>query len=233
MRLTKVILPLFFFLLFNSFSFATTSIHLKNGQMVEGNFLGGNSKSVDIEVSSQTININIKNIAYIIFDKKYITNLNLNSPNIASDSYNSDANEVLTALKVLKSITHSGANFRDYESKVKEVKIIIDEFIYTHKRTPVPNFNKQISDAIGYYNSASMAWRLSFTEDQFTYDQLPINKYCKKCKILQDLINTPDNIGYKDGGISEGILISSVGIKPLWQCAEDSIFAAEKTIKNY
>ena len=227
-----VLLLSFIFIFSNSISFASTIIHFKNGQMVEGNFLGGTSNAINIEVASQNISINIKEIAYIIFDKKYLTNLNNNSSSVVSDSYNSDATEVLKSLKVIKSITHAGVNYRDYQSKVMDATIKVDEFLDKHKKSNDPNFKKQIYDAIGYYNAASKAWLMNITDDQLSYFELPINEYCKKCKILQEVINSPDNVEYKDGGRSEGILISSMGIRPLWQCADDSIVAAEKALKN-
>ena len=51
-----------------SLSFAAL-LNLKNGQKIEGNFVGASEKEIRIEVASQILKFKIEDVSSIIFDK--------------------------------------------------------------------------------------------------------------------------------------------------------------------
>lgn len=200
---------------------------LKNGQRVEGAFVGGSDKEVRMRVGSQTLKFKVDEIAQIVFD-----------PAAAAQGYQSisggfeqAAKEVLRELKALQSVVTGGVTYQDYGRRFSDAKIKVDAFIDEYRENPVPAFNEHVSDAIGYFNAASTAWSQKITSER-RYESLPNNPYCLKCAALQKEIDDyyDRNKGKKRNMWDDGYTIASFGMSPLWECASDAIAQAEKAL---
>lgn len=228
-----VTLFLFISLIFdNSLANSTTLLQLKNGQKVEGYFKGATSQEIHIEVASRILNFKISEVSHLIFDAESFSNLNDLEPN----SFKSAAKKALRSVKALQTLTHAGVNYEDYSKRVNDSNIVVGEFLDVYTESQNKEFNELITDAIGYYNAASLAWSSGISDDEMIICSLPENEYCKKCQELQNVIIKLKNDSkydvYRKGVRGEGFAIRSFGIQPLWKCAEKAISMAEKLLEN-
>ena len=196
---------------------------LKNGQRVEGAFVGGSDKEVRMQVGSQTLKFAVDEIAQIVFDPAAV------AQGYQSTPFEQAAKEVLRELKALQSVVTGGVTYQDYGRRFSDAKIKVDAFIDEYRESPVPAFNEHVSDAIGYYNAASTAWSRKITVGET--ESLANNPYCLKCVALQKAIDDFAAIDKrKRNRMNDGIHIAISGMSPLWECASDAIAQAEKAI---
>jgi hypothetical protein len=138
---------------------SATVIQLKTGEKIEGKFIGGTKDIINFEVASQKITIKIADISYILFDKEASNTINATK----KDSFSNDAKDVLYSLNSIKSIVNSRVSYREYSKRILDTKIIIDNFLNTHNSTN-PNFNINISNAMGFYETALDCWTFEIKE---------------------------------------------------------------------
>jgi len=204
-------------------------IQLKNGQMVEGEFIGASPKEVSIKIASQTLKFKITEISQILFDKSATSAV---VP--GDDSFKTGAKSALRALSSLESVVESGVSYGEYSKRVLDAKIIIDEFIGENKDLSKQEFNEILADTIGYYSAASSAWNAKIIGSHETpevYLSLVHNEYCLKCSELQAILKEKSvELKYKPGSYLEGMTISFFGPQTLWQCARRSKEKAEEYI---
>jgi hypothetical protein len=95
----------FFTISIYSFSFAAL-IQLKNGQKIEGNFVGASAKEIRIEVASQILKLKLEDVSYIVFDKSTPDQMLEKK----SSSFESDAKVALRSLKAITSVVEGGVS---------------------------------------------------------------------------------------------------------------------------
>ena len=218
----KVLIGIAILALFGFVSISSaTVVQLKNGEKVEGKFMGGTKDVINFEVASQKIAIQISDISLILFDKGALNTIDTSK----NSSFLDDAKEALYSLNSIKSIVNSRVNYREYSKRILDTKIIIDNFLNTHNDTINPTFNISISDAMGFYETALDCWTFEINEPGMEKGMLFMsffqNKYimekCERCK--EQLVAS-----VKDENLS-------FDARPfLFQKAEEAIMEAENAL---
>jgi len=206
-----------------SISFSAT-ILLKNGQKIDGDFVGASADEIQFEVASQILKIKVQAISYIAFDKSIPTKLNASN----GDHFKSDREKVLRSLKALKSVVEVGVNYDDFSQRVLDTQVKIDEYLSKYKKAGYPSFNTAVSNSMGFYAAARSAWELRLMETDLAGEwlrkgeMLCQNRYIQACSALKNRLDTENS--------EPSVILAAYGIYDLWECAGDSLLKAEKEL---
>jgi hypothetical protein len=202
---------------------------MKNGNKIEGKFLNASNNEIQIEVASQVLKIKVAEISYVSFDGQ--------TPKQGGAVAKQDqsligAKDAIRSLRAINSVLSTGVNYSEYKTRVNEAKIKVDEFLSNNKAGNL-ELNKHITDAMGYYAAAGLAWTSNINKNELMYSDLPRNQYCISCDALQKSLLEFKNRSkdLKWDKRKEGIAIGIMGKEPLWECAETSISNAEMFLK--
>lgn len=158
-----------------------------------------------------------------------------------SAAFKADAREVLKELKALESVVQVGVTWQDYSRRLGDAKIKSDAFQQKYAKSPMPRVSQSLDDAMGYFAAAGQAWsaKISGAGSDYAgagsdYAALARNPYCVKCAALQAAIvqmrkELPPGPSF-DQSISDGLIISVIGMSPLWKSASASIADAERAL---
>ena len=212
------------------FSVQADVLELKSGQKLEGQYAGGSKDEVRFQMGSQTLKFPIAEVSKITMGTG------------GREDFHNAAKEALRQLKGLASVVEGGTTYSDYARRVTDAKIKVDQFLDEYKSSPLPLFNEQIADILGFYVTVSSAWnrKLSsrgsdWAENRLFNANLARNTYVRNCAPLQALVALRrSEPGYNEfrlpQDVAEGVTIIVEGLQPLWECARNSLIDAEKVL---
>lgn len=210
-------------------------LELKSGQRLEGRYAGGSKEEVRFQVGSQTLKFPTGEISKITIGTS------------GKEDFRKTAREALRQLKALASVAEGETTYGDYAPRVSDAKIKIDQFLDEHKPSPIPKFNEQVADSLGFYVAASAAWNtklLGPEEKRNASLRLLENEYIRKCTPLQKAMPPSDEMVIPDPLSSAAqkrtvkvpglrlawAIEAGYGIPLLWECARNSLIDAEKAL---
>lgn len=129
------------------------SVTLKEGEPVSGRFLNATSEGIQMAVAGNTLIVKWGDIAKVVFTDVVVE---LPTPKVTAETKSADAvANALKALRKLSSATEVGINFRDYGSRVVDVKTELNELLptITEGRT-----KEAIQSAMSAYQDAGTLW---------------------------------------------------------------------------
>ncbi len=203
-------------------------LELKSGQKLEGQYAGGSKDEVRLQVGSQTLKFPISEVSRIAIGTA------------GQEDFYKAAKEALRQLKALTSVTEGGTIYRNYSTRVEDVKIKVDQFLDEYKPSPLPKFNQQIADSLGFYVVASSVWnakQLGISANAIEAG-FPIlqNEYVSKCPPLQvamarslEKTRKDPRRTTSDQWVNSATLVFD-GLPLLWECARNSLIDAEKAL---
>jgi hypothetical protein len=150
-------------------------VELKNGQRVEGMLKQATPTAVTIEVGGQTIRFDVNKVRAIYFGAA--------PPSPAKASSTPAGTEALSALKALRSAVEGGVTFRDYQPRISDAKIKVDQYLETSQAGDADS-QKAMATAIRHYVFAANAWsaRIRQTELWITVSEQDALKECRKAR---------------------------------------------------
>ncbi len=137
------------------------------------------------------------------------------------------APQALQALKGLRSVVNLGVNQHDYQQRLIDAKIVVDQ--YLEEKPSPPQLRGAIAKALGYYESALTIW-----QSQTGYG-VPLVMFAvvrrDSCAKLRDL--GAEVVGNREHLVADPNTHASEGeaqqlIRTLWRCASDQIAEADK-----
>lgn len=189
-------------------------LHLKGGQKIEGEYLGGTKSEVNVKVGSQTLKFKVAEVVAVIFDSGSYTQ----PATSGQDDFSTAAKAALRSLKALDSVAEGGVTYNDYGPRVSDTKIKVNEFLDEYGQSQMlPDFIEHLSVAMAYYVEASTAWSAKMTK---SYKQVPPDSYVYKCGKWARVSSK-----------NEFYQIVGLDIPSLWACAKAEILTAEAILK--
>lgn len=130
------------------------SIVLKDGQTLKGKFLSANSRKLSIIVGSSTQEMNISEVASLIFSEAKTSTL------AALDTAStSAARDAIRALRKLDSATSAGVTRAEYGTRLIDAKATVDDLL---PRISEGDLKSAIDAAMREYVSAGDIWQLLY-----------------------------------------------------------------------
>jgi hypothetical protein len=127
------------------------SVILKDGQTLKGKFVSANTKKLTIIVGSSTQDMNMSEIASLIFSETRP------SPVAAVDTGStSTARDAIKALRKLDSATSAGVTRTEYGTRLIDAKATVDDLL---PRIAEGDLKSEIVAAMREYVAASDAWQ--------------------------------------------------------------------------
>ena len=184
-------------------------VNLKNGDPVTGNFIQANADAIQIEVAGNRLNIKLDDIANLIFSPeaaKKSSSEEIARP-VPSQS-NELASSAIRALRKLAGATEVGISFREYGSRVIDVKADVDESI---RELPEGDLRNEIRLAMEAYADAAQAW------NEMTRHEFMLINY-EHGASLQKKYSIP-----VDTSLSSPIMRRDVVLSVIWKAARTHI----------
>lgn len=130
------------------------SVVLKDGQTLKGKFLSANSKKLSIIVGSSTQEMNMSEVASLIF-----SDTKASSATTVGTESTSSAREAIKALRKLESATSAGVTHAEYGTRLIDAKAAVDELL---PRISAGDLKSEIEAAMLEYVSAGEIWQLLY-----------------------------------------------------------------------
>jgi hypothetical protein len=128
------------------------SVLLKDGQTLKGKFLNANAKKLSIIVESSTQEMNMSDIASLIFLETASSKL----ANVDTTSM-SAARDAIRSLRKLDSATSAGVTRAEYGTRLIDAKAPVDDLL---SRVAAGDLKSEIDAAMREYVSAGDIWQL-------------------------------------------------------------------------
>ena len=143
--LPTALLPLLF-----AFSLQGDTVELKTGERLDGRFKQATSAGAVIEIAGQPMTIPLEKVRAIYLGSAP-------APANAAPTGPTPLEEVMVALKALRSVTGSGISYRDYSQRVLDAKVKFDVYV-SSKSTESGAVRDAVESAMQWYELSSQAW---------------------------------------------------------------------------
>lgn len=130
------------------------SVVLKDGQTLKGKFLSANSKKLSIIIGSSTQEINMSEVASLIFADTYVA-----ATTSVENASTSAALEAIKALHKLESATSAGVTRAEYGTRLIDAKASVDELL---PRVSAGDLKSEVEAAMREFVSAGEIWQLLY-----------------------------------------------------------------------
>jgi hypothetical protein len=127
---------------------------LKDGQTLKGKFVSADSKKLSIIVGTSTQEMNMSEIASLIFSETKTST----APTVDTASI-SAAREAIRSLRKLDSATSAGVTRAEYGTRLIDAKAAVDDLL---PRISLRDLNSEIDATMGEYVSAGDIWQLLY-----------------------------------------------------------------------
>ncbi len=129
---------------------------LKDGQTLKGKFVGANSRKLSIMVGSSVQQIDMSEVASLIFSESG------SSASNAESSIKAAAKEAVKAIRKLESATSVGVSFAEYGTRLIDAKADVDESL---SRMSDGKLKTEIGLSMDEYSYASQVWQIVNREE--------------------------------------------------------------------
>ena len=190
-----------------AFAAATAAevVELRDGRRIEGRLRQATSTAVTIDTGGQLLTFPADQVRAVYYDQTPVVSLKA-GPNAAREG--------LAALQALRSTLSGGVNYREYGTRLNEVRPKIERL--GRDGTVPPHVQHALEKALSYYATAASAWESSVRNRAGLVDDAAMATLQKdRCPELQALRSR-----------ERGSVLSAV-----WICAGDAIDEAEKLVK--
>jgi hypothetical protein len=202
-------------------------IELTTGERIEGKDAQLGLEGVSVEVGGQRLQ----------FERAKVRAVYLGGPPATQGLRPGGANDAVQILKGLQSVTTAGVNYQNYAPRVLEAKVKIDEYL-RQNRNDKREMLLAIDRSLGYYVLASSAWNANIVGTRRgaspDYASIGSSPLVAQCEPLMNLIRSSPISQVVTRGLDQatslGILVSSAGPQPLWQCASQELSRAESLL---
>lgn len=205
-----------FIILMTSLTCNAEVIELKSGQRVEGVLKSITGQDVVVNIAGQPLTVSRDKINAIYFGPP---------PNSSNRTPLKDA---LRVVKALQSTTVAGISYRDYAPRVTDAKIQLDQLLDDVPDGPAKTL---LAEALELYVYASLVWNAGIAKTSSNYAMIASNPLSERCKSLGDEIERFGRSAAR--GIERGIIISVVGVSPVWTCADEKVAEAERLMSGH
>jgi hypothetical protein len=130
------------------------SVVLKDGQTLKGKFISANSKKLSIIVGSSSQEMNMSDIASLIFSESQ-TSSGANTDSASTSA----ARDAIKAVRKLDSATSAGVTRAEYGTRLIDAKAVVDDLL---PRISEGDLKSEIDSAMREYVSAGDIWQLLY-----------------------------------------------------------------------
>jgi hypothetical protein len=200
------------------------TVRLKKGDPVIGSLVGVEGDAVQLEVAGNRLSIKLDEVVSLVFVEEAAQ-----SPAVERASPSKEAAQAaIKSLRKLTSAVEIGVNFRDYSSRLIDVKSEVDDALLKVDEGPL---KQEIAEAMAAYGDAGRAWNRiiqtgSRSETLFP-DSDPI------AAALQIAYNVPTQVIGDKGPYPAPFRIMSGGdtLRLIWAAAQSHVEKSESLIK--
>lgn len=205
------------------------TLELKTGERIEGTFKEATAGGAVIGVAGQSITIPLDKVRAIYLGSAPATQR-------AAITGPTPLDELMVALKGLRSVTTSGISYRDYSQRVLDAKVKFDAYM-SSKGTESAAIRDAVELAMQWYELSSHAWSDSFG-NSFTFVNsvgtavLTNNKLSSCPSVVQalSLAYKPKTPPTPAERIQHAGLAIAVQPSSLWPCASAQVDEAERLL---
>jgi len=187
---------------------------LRDGQTLKGKFVSANSKKLSIIVGSSTQEMNMSEIASLIFSETKTSTLAT-----VDTGSTSAARDAIRALRKLDSATSAGVTRTEYGTRLIDAKATVDDLL---SRIAEGDLKSEIAAAMREYVSASDAWQALY---EINLDEIKMGHgTAGVVHSVPKWIIEKYNIKPDDPGVGMGALyVTSSIVSAVWHVAKDHL----------
>jgi len=195
-------------------------VELKNGQRVEGTLKQATPASVSIEVAGQTITFDGDKVRAIFYGR---------APTTPSVNKEVGGRAAITALRELQSVTEAAVTYRDYSTRVGDVKMKVDRDVEGASEPA----RAAIKSALAYYVAAGSWWSMNVSNPARGGFMIDTEQLPRACGHYQQYVDRQIAMGYRIatiGSFTQFPDSSVLGV--FWSCAADKVADAEQLLNS-